>query len=70
MRNDSFRIAVMPGDGIGHEVIEACLPVLNAVTTKTGGFKLDFETWQVGALSRPFTPKPFLPKMPLSLGTS
>ncbi|MBT5266399.1 MAG: isocitrate/isopropylmalate dehydrogenase family protein [Rhodospirillaceae bacterium] len=49
MRNDSFRIAVMPGDGIGHEVIEACLPVLNAVTAKTGGFKLDFETWQVGA---------------------
>ena len=30
MRNAAYKIAVMPGDGIGHEVMDAALPVLAA----------------------------------------
>ncbi|WP_046866829.1 isocitrate/isopropylmalate dehydrogenase family protein [Microvirga massiliensis] len=36
MKANAFRIAVMPGDGIGVEVIEAALAVLDAVETRFG----------------------------------
>jgi tartrate dehydrogenase/decarboxylase/D-malate dehydrogenase len=36
-----FRIAVYPGDGIGPEVIDAALRVLDAVQAKVGGFELE-----------------------------
>ncbi|MDA1258823.1 MAG: isocitrate/isopropylmalate family dehydrogenase, partial [Chloroflexi bacterium] len=45
----SFRIAVLPGDGIGIEVIDAALEVLNAVEQKIGGFRLQTETLPAGA---------------------
>ena len=35
-RNAAFRIAVLPGDGIGVEVMEAALTVLDAVSTRIG----------------------------------
>jgi len=35
-------IAVLPGDGIGPEVMEASLPVVSAAAAKAG-LKLDFE---------------------------
>jgi len=38
----SYRIASIPGDGIGSEVIPAGIEVLDALATKEG-FKLDFE---------------------------
>ncbi len=37
MSSNTFEIAVMPGDGIGIEVMDACLVVLEAVTKKVGG---------------------------------
>src|SRR6202521_5370663 len=43
-----FRIAVIPGDGIGPEVITQGLRVLEAVTAATGA-RLDFVTYDVGA---------------------
>lgn len=49
MSANAFRIAVMPGDGIGHEVMDACIEVLDAVTKKVGGPGLDFETVPGGA---------------------
>src|SRR5918994_7550646 len=44
-----FQIAVFPGDGIGLEVMEACLAVLEAVEPKAGGYRLITETLPGGA---------------------
>jgi 3-isopropylmalate dehydrogenase len=47
--NTTFRIAVLPGDGIGHEVMPPCLEVLRAAARQAGGFDLSFEEHQAGA---------------------
>lgn len=39
-RNTAFDIAVFPGDGIGIEVMDAALAVLEAVQSRVGGFAL------------------------------
>lgn len=49
MRNSSFAIAVMPGDGIGAEVMTACLEVLAALVDRVGGFGFDYTTVPGGA---------------------
>lgn len=46
---DSLLIAVFPGDGIGREVMDAALAVLEAVQREIGGFKLTFEKLPGGA---------------------
>ena len=52
MRNQSrFRIAVLPGDGIGHEVMPACLEVLNAAAARFGAFQLEYDVRPAGAES-------------------
>ncbi len=38
--NATFQIAVFPGDGIGKEVMGACLAVLEAAEKRVGGFSL------------------------------
>ncbi len=45
----AFHIAVMPGDGIGPEVMDVCLEVLNMLLANETAFKLDFETLEAGA---------------------
>ncbi|HET6519489.1 MAG TPA: tartrate dehydrogenase [Geminicoccaceae bacterium] len=45
----SYRIAVMPGDGIGPEVVGAGVEVLNAVQERHGRFRFDFETFLWGS---------------------
>ena len=47
--NDSFRIAVVPGDGIGTEIIGAATRVLDALQQKVGGFRLNYEPIEAGA---------------------
>ena len=47
--NRRFHVAVMPGDGIGSEVIDAALTVLEAVIGSDAGFALDFEHLTAGA---------------------
>jgi len=42
-------IAVMAGDGIGPEVVEAALRVLEAVQRRVGGFRLSFAHLEAGA---------------------
>jgi len=42
-------IAVLPGDGIGREVMTACLELLAAVEAKITGAPLRMTTWQAGA---------------------
>ena len=45
----THRIAAIPGDGIGIEVIEAGLEVLSALQQTEGGFKLDVSTFDWGS---------------------
>ncbi len=45
-----FHIAVLPGDGIGPEVITPSLDVLAAACIAVGGLKLEFTTLEAGAL--------------------
>ncbi len=49
MNELALRIAVMPGDGIGPEVVEAALLVLEAAQRRTGGFRLLLEPLEAGA---------------------
>lgn len=45
----TYRIAVMPGDGIGPEVIAEAVRALRAAEAATGGFRLEWETLPAGA---------------------
>ena len=45
----TFRICVLPGDGIGIEVTTATLAVLDAATRHTGNIKLVYESCAAGA---------------------
>jgi 3-isopropylmalate dehydrogenase len=47
-QDNSFDIAVLPGDGIGVDVIDATLPLLEKVASR-GGFSLRFATHPAGA---------------------
>ncbi len=47
--NAAFSIAVFPGDGIGPEVMEPCLGLLNEMTEQIGGFALSFASHEAGA---------------------
>jgi 3-isopropylmalate dehydrogenase len=46
---ESFKIAVLPGDGIGPEVVSPCLEVLDAVRDVVGGFSLEYDSLEAGA---------------------
>jgi 3-isopropylmalate dehydrogenase len=48
--NDAFHIAVLPGDGIGHEVMAPCLDILNAAAGRVRGLSFRFEAHQAGAI--------------------
>ncbi len=47
--NNEFQIAVLPGDGIGIEVMDVCLAVLDALAGKSGAFRLNFQHLPAGA---------------------
>ena len=47
--NRRFNVAVLPGDGIGLEVMEPAVEVLKAVQAKLGGFELNFSDHECGA---------------------
>jgi 3-isopropylmalate dehydrogenase len=44
-----FRICVLPGDGIGHEVMTSALAVLEAAQARVGGFRLSLDHQRAGA---------------------
>ena len=44
-----YRIAVIPGDGIGKEVIAAGIEVLKAVADREGGIEWSFDTFDWGS---------------------
>jgi 3-isopropylmalate dehydrogenase len=49
MAEHTFTIAVLPGDGIGVEVINAGIAVLDAAARRVGGFRLDYQHLEAGA---------------------
>ena len=44
----TYKIAAIPGDGIGGEVVEAGVEVLRAVADREGGFALSFDAFEWG----------------------
>jgi 3-isopropylmalate dehydrogenase len=46
---NEFRIVVLPGDGIGVEIMDACLALLDRVVPQAGGFRLAYERHAAGA---------------------
>jgi 3-isopropylmalate dehydrogenase len=44
-----LRIAVVPGDGIGLEIMDACLAVLEALEKRVGGYTLTRDPYRLGA---------------------
>ncbi|MEO0792008.1 MAG: isocitrate/isopropylmalate family dehydrogenase [Pseudomonadota bacterium] len=48
-QSNAFVIAVLPGDGIGPEVIAPCLDIIRAAEAKVGGFSLSFNEKPAGA---------------------
>ena len=49
--SSTFRIAVLPGDGIGVEVMQPCIDVLEAAMRRVGNVALDYEWLEAGANS-------------------
>lgn len=49
MSRTDFAIALMPGDGIGPEVMNEAVRVLRAAEARLGGFRLQLESLSVGA---------------------
>jgi 3-isopropylmalate dehydrogenase len=49
--NNSFSICVLPGDGIGVEVMAPCIAILQRAIERTGGFELHFEQHRAGAFT-------------------
>ena len=47
--SDSLEIAVIKGDGIGVDVTEAAVAVLEAAQARIGGFRLSFTELAAGA---------------------
>jgi 3-isopropylmalate dehydrogenase len=45
----AFRIALLPGDGIGPDVVSEAVRVLDAAVARTAGFSLTYEEMAVGA---------------------
>ena len=49
MGNQKFRVAVIRGDGIGVDVTDATLAVVDAARARVGGFELEYESLLAGA---------------------
>jgi len=47
--SSDLRIAVVPGDGIGLEIMDGCLQVLHAVQKRVGGYTLSYRPYRIGA---------------------
>jgi len=47
--NSDLRIAVLPGDGIGLEIMDACRAILDALEGRVGGYTLCYTPYRAGA---------------------
>jgi len=48
-KNSDLSIAVIPGDGIGIEIIDGCLAILDALEKRVGGYNLAYKNYRIGA---------------------
>ena len=46
---EKYKIVVLPGDGIGPEIVEGTIEILEKLQNLSGNFKLDFEFHEAGA---------------------
>ena len=46
---DHFQIATVPGDGIGKDIVNSAISLVNLSSEIIGGFKCDWETINAGA---------------------
>lgn len=51
MNHEAFSIAILPGDGIGHEVMPACVEILDVAARRVGGLSFRFDEHQAGAFA-------------------
>jgi 3-isopropylmalate dehydrogenase len=56
-----FKIALLPGDGVGPEVLDAAVSVLRAIQSEVKGFTLEYEGFSVGAKEYLSSGDPFPP---------
>lgn len=49
MTNQKFNIVVLPGDGIGNEIMGPCVVLLKQLQQQMGGFQLEFDVHSSGA---------------------
>ena len=49
-KKDNYKITLLPGDGIGPEILNACVPVLDAIGKKNG-FKFTFQEADIGGIA-------------------
>ena len=47
--NSELHVAVMPGDGIGVEIMPPCVALLERLARDLGGFSFRFENLEAGA---------------------
>jgi tartrate dehydrogenase/decarboxylase / D-malate dehydrogenase len=63
MASRSYRVAVLPGDGIGPEVIAEAQATLE-VAAELGGFSVAVETFEAGGAHHVTTGRPMAPELP------
>ena len=49
MSNSYFEIATIPGDGIGKDIIESAISIVNLSSEITGGYKCKWDMIKAGA---------------------
>ena len=49
MSNSNFHIATIPGDGIGKDIVESAISIVNLSSKITGGFKCQWQIIKAGA---------------------
>ena len=49
-KKSEYKVTLLPGDGIGPEIVAATTPVLDTVATKNG-FKFSFTTADIGGIA-------------------
>ena len=65
MSTPTFKVAVLPGDGIGPEVVEQAVRVLQRMSDKSNAFKLEMASYDFGGAAIDATGEP-LPAATLS----
>lgn len=58
MSKQTYNVVVLPGDGIGPEVVEQATRVLNLVSEKSNSFSINLKSYDFGGAAIDSTGKP------------